>query len=234
MKKLNILAVIPARKGSKRVPNKNMQLINKKPLVYYTISEALRSKRITDVILSTDSKKILNYAKKFKNLNIPFLRPARLAKDRVESLPVVKHAMFYMEKIRNIKYDFIILLQPTCPMRKSLDIDNAINLILNKKADSVISITDVGSNHPFRMKKILKDGTLSNIFSNLKSENMKPIQKLKKFYIRNGAIYISKRDIVIKKRSLIGKKVLPYFMSPEKSINIDNFDDLLIARIKMK
>jgi CMP-N,N'-diacetyllegionaminic acid synthase len=234
MKKYNILAIIPARKNSKRVPNKNMQLINKKPLVYYTISEALKSKKITDVVLTTDSLKIFNYGKKFKNLNVPFLRPARLAKDQTESLPVVKHAMFYMEKINSIKYDFIILLQPTCPMRKSSDIDNVINLIISKKADTVISVSDVGSNHPFRMKKILKNGRLSNIFNNLKKENMKPIQKLKKFYIRNGAIYISKRNIITKRRSLVGKKVFPYFMSSEKSINIDNFNDLLLARTKMK
>ena len=234
MKKYNILAVIPARKNSKRVPNKNMQLINKKPLVYYTITEALKSKKITDVILTTDSKKILNYGKKFKNLNVPFLRPARLAKDQTESFPVVKHAMLHMEKIKRVKYDFIILLQPTCPMRTSFDIDNAINLIIIKKADTVISVSDVGAQHPFRMKKILKNGRLSNIFNNLKNENMKPIQKLKKFYIRNGAIYISKRNIITKKRSLVGKKVYPYIMLPEKNINIDHIDDLLVAKTKME
>ena len=234
MKKYNILVVIPARKNSKRVPNKNMQLINNKPLVYYTISEALKSKKITDVILTTDSKKIFNYGKKFKNLNVPFLRPARLAKDQTESFPVVKHAMLCMEKIKSIKYDLIILLQPTCPMRTTSDIDNAINLIILKKADTVISVSEVGPHHPFRMKKILKNGMLSNIFNNPKNENMKPIQKLKKFYIRNGAIYISKRNVITKKKSLVGKKVYPYFMPLEKSVNIDNFDDLLIARSKMQ
>ena len=234
MKEYKILAIIPARKNSKRVPNKNMQLIKNKPLVYYAISEALKSKKITDVILTTDSKKILNYGKKFKNLNVPFLRPARLANDKIDTFPVVKHALFYMEKIKRIKYDFVILLQPTCPMRKSFDVDSAINLIILKKADSVISISDVGSNHPFRMKKVLKNGRLSNIFNNLKKENMKPIQKLKKFYIRNGAIYISKRDVITKKKSIVGKKVFPYFMPSERSVNIDNFDDLLIARAKIK
>jgi CMP-N-acetylneuraminic acid synthetase len=234
MIKYKILAVIPARKNSKRVPNKNMQLINRKPLIYYTIVEALKSKKITNVVLTTDSQKIFNYGKKFKKLNVPFLRPVKLAGDKIESLPVVKHATINMEKIKKIKYDFILLLQPTCPMRTSFDIDKAINLIISKKADTVISLSDVGPNHPFRMKKILKNGKIFNIFDNLKKENMKPIQKLKKFYIRNGAIYISKRNVIFTKKSLVGKKVFPYFMSSESNINIDTFDDLYLARYKMK
>lgn len=234
MTKYKILAVIPARKNSKRVPNKNMQLISRKPLIYYTISEALKSKKITHTILTTDSKKIFNYGEKFKKLSIPFLRPSKLAGDKIESLPVVKHALISMEKLNKIKYDFILLLQPTCPMRKSLDIDKAINLIISKKADSVISVSDVGPNHPFRMKKILKNGKLSNIFPSLKNENMKPIQKLKKFFIRNGAIYISKRSVIYRDKSLVGKKVYPYLMPSETSVNIDTLDDLYQARYKMK
>ena len=233
-KRYKILGIIPARKNSKRVPNKNMQLINNKPLIHYTILQSLKSRNITDVVLSTDSKKILVYGKKFKNLHAPFLRPSKLARDKIETFPVIQHAMFFMEKMKKVKYDYIILLQPTCPMRSFLDIDKAIDLLVKKKGDTVISISDVGANHPLRMKKILKNGQLANIFNNLNNENMQPIQKLKKFYIRNGAIYVSKRDVITKSNSIVGKKIFPYLMSQDKSINIDTRDDLFLARLKMK
>ena len=233
-KRYKILGIIPARKNSKRVHNKNMQLINNKPLIYYTILQSLKSRNITDVVLSTDSKKILSYGKKFKKLHTPFLRPSKLARDKIETFPVIKHAMVFMENMKKIQYDYIILLQPTCPMRSSVDIDKAIDLLVKKKADTVISISDVGANHPLRMKKILKNGQLANIFNNLKNENMQPIQKLKKFYIRNGAIYVSKRDVITRSNSIVGKKIFPYLMSQDKSINIDTRDDLFLARLKMK
>lgn len=234
MKKFKILAIIPARKNSKRVINKNMRLINKKPLIHYTISQSLKSKKITDVVLSTDSQKILDYGKKYKELNTPFLRPSKLAKDRTETFPVIEHAMLFMEKLKKIQYDFILLLQPTCPLRTYFDIDNAIDLLIKKKADTVISISDVGPNHPLRMKKILKNGQLANIFNHLKNENMQPIQNLEKIYIRNGAIYISKRNVISKFKSIVGKKIYPYLMSSDKSINIDTEDDLILAKFKLK
>ena len=234
MKKFTILAIIPARKGSKRVRNKNMRLINNKPLIYYTISEALKSKKITDVILTTDSKKILAYGKKFTKLYTPFLRPSKLSRDHVETFPVMKHALLAMEKIKNKKYDFVILLQPTCPQRSYIDINKSIDLIIKKKADTVISVTDVGPNHPFRMKRILHNGQIANIFSHLKYENMKPIQKLEKFYIRNGSIYISKRITFNNSKSFVGKKIFPYYMPYNRSINIDTIDDLFLARKKIK
>lgn len=234
MEKFKILAIIPARKNSKRVINKNMRLINKKPLIHYTISQSLKSKKITDVVLSTDSQKILDYGKKYKELNTPFLRPSKLAKDRTETFPVIEHAMLFMEKLKKIQYDFILLLQPTCPLRTCFDIDNAIDLLIKKKADTVISISDVGPNHPLRMKKILKNGQLANIFNHLKNENMQPIQNLEKIYIRNGAIYISKRNVISKFKSIVGKKIYPYLMSFDKSINIDTEDDLILAKFKLK
>ena len=154
--KKKILAVIPARKGSKRILNKNMRLLNKKPLIYYTIMAAIKSKLITDTVVSTDCHKIFKFAKKFKKINTPFLRPSNLASDDVETYPVIKHATIQMEKIKNIQYDLIILLQPTCPLRTSDHIDCSIKIFEQTKADSVISVVNVGPNHPLRMKKIKK------------------------------------------------------------------------------
>jgi len=232
--KKKILAVIPARKGSKRIPGKNMRLLDKKPMIYYSIREAIKSKMITNIVVSTDSKKIFKYAKRFKKIDVPFLRPTNISGDNVETYPVVKHAILEMERIKNISYDLVVLLQPTCPLRTHKHIDESILIYNKKNADSVISVVSVGANHPYRMKKIKKNGKLINLMSNLSQENMKPIQKLPSVYIRNGAIYLSTRDQIVKKNSLVGKKVFPYIMTEEKSINIDTFDDLLIARKKIK
>ena len=106
-------------------------------------------------------------------------------------------------------------------------------MLIKKKTDTIISISDVGPNHPMRMKKILKNGRLANIYSHLKKENMQPIQNLEKIYIRNGAIYISK-NVISKLRSIVGKKIYPYIMPFEKSINIDTEDDLILAKYKIK
>ena len=231
--KKKILAIIPARQGSKRIPQKNMRLLNNKPLIYYTILAAMKSKMITDTVVSTDSPKILKFAKKFKKIYVPFLRPSKLSGDNVETHPVIKHAIIEMEKIKNITYDLIILLQPTCPLRTYHDIDQSIKIYNKSKADSVISIVSVGPNHPLRMKKIKNNGRLINFMPKFLEENMKPIQKLPAVYIRNGAIYLSTRYQIITKNSLVGKKVFPYIMSEDRSVNIDTFDDLLLARNKI-
>lgn len=231
--KKKILAVIPARQGSKRIPQKNMRLLNNKPLIYYSILAAMKSKMITDTVVSTDSHKIFKYAKRFKKIYVPFLRPAKLSGDNIETCPVIKHAIIEMEKIKNTTYDLIILLQPTCPLRTYHDIDQSIKIYDKNKADSVISIVSVGPNHPFRMKKIKNNGRLINFLPKSSEENMKPIQKLPTVYIRNGAIYLSTRNQIITKNSLVGKKVFPYIMTEERSVNIDTFEDLFLARKKI-
>ena len=125
MKNKKIIAVIPARGNSKAIPKKNIYKILGKPLIYYTINEAKKSKFITYILLSTDSKKIKKIAEKI-GAPAPFLRPKNLSTDFVPSLPVVKHAVNFMEKIKGEKYDYILMLQPTSPLRKFKDIDDSI------------------------------------------------------------------------------------------------------------
>ena len=161
------------------------------------------------------------------------MRPTKLSGHNVETCPVIKHAIIEMEKIKNITYDLIILLQPTCPLRTYQDIDQSIKIYDKNKADSVISIVSVGPNHPLRMKKIKNNGRLINFMPESLEENMKPIQKLPTVYIRNGSIYLSTRQQIITKNSLVGKKVFPYIMTEERSVNIDTFDDLFLARKKI-
>ncbi len=125
MIKNRILAIIPARGGSKGVPKKNIRKINNIPLIGYTINAALKSKQITDIVVSTDSTEIAEISKDF-GAHVPFIRPKELALDETESIMVVKHALDFMEKENKIKYDSVLMLQPTSPLRTSMHIDESI------------------------------------------------------------------------------------------------------------
>lgn len=230
-KKKKILAVIPARAGSKKIKNKNIIKIKKKPLIYYTIKEAIKSKFIDEICLSTDSVKIQNISKSF-GLDSFFLRPKILSTDNALTKDVVLHALKQSEKFYKKKFDYIILLQPTCPLRKSFHIDDAIIKIIKNKQNSLISICDVEGYHPNRMK-IVKGNLLYNYTKN-KAEDMRPRQKLPKVYIRNGAIYISKVNFFKKKRVLTDSKSVPYLMGNTESINIDGPIDLELAKALLK
>ena len=157
-----ILAVIPARGGSKGIPQKNLTLIKDKPLISYTIEAAKKSKYITHFIVSTDDEKIAKVSKKY-GADIPFMRPSSLATDDALTLSVVQHALVEMEKIKNIKYDYTLLLQPTSPFRSSSDIDDSIEIIVNSPFDSLVSVVDVEGYHPFRMKRIVGKDKLINL-----------------------------------------------------------------------
>ena len=224
---LKILAVIPARKGSKGIPGKNMTKISGKPLIYFTIKNAKKSKYITNIIVSTDCKKIAKISKKI-GAEVPFLRPNKLATDKTQTFPVVKHAISKIEKIKYFKFDYIILLQPTCPLRSFKDIDISLKKLITSNSNSITSIVDVGANHPVRMK-IIKKNKLKNYIKQ-GFENMKPRQELSKVYIRNGAIYAFKRAVIFKEKALVSKNNLPYLMPKERSINIDTQEDLILAK----
>lgn len=225
-----VLGVIPARGGSKGVKNKNIKKINGKPLINYTIEEAQKSK-IDELIVSTDSDLISNLAIS-KGVIVPFIRPSDLASDSATSIDVINHALIEMERLSSKVYDYVIMLQPTTPFRTCTDIDNCIDLIKNnEQADSVISVVDVQGNHPARMKYI-KDGKLIDPVFCEKTENQNR-QELTPMYIRNGAIYLSSRETILKK-SFKGNICLAYEMDKFSSINIDSIEDFEYAKFLSK
>ena len=226
MNEKRILGVIPARGGSKSIPNKNIKKLNGNPLIKYTIDAALGSKLLTHCVVSTDSDSIASVAKSCGAL-VPFKRPDHLSGDDALSLPVVQHAVQFMENDQQYKYDAVIMLQPTTPLRLTSDIDNTINLLFDTNSDSVISVVEVGGYHPLRMKRVV-DGRLIN-YIDQGYENMQPRQELPPVFIRNGAIYAVKRDVLMEDDSWVGDDVRAYVMSPDRSINIDTFADLLLA-----
>ena len=225
-----VLGVIPARGGSKGMPGKNIKILNNKPLIAYSIIEALKSKLITDLIVSTDSKKIQNISIKY-GAQCPFIRPKKLATDTALAIPTIQHAVRFMENINKLNYDYIIMLQPTSPLRKYSDIDNSMNELVKSNADGIISVVDVNNNHPMKMKRFLgSDGKSGKMVDYEKPpvENC-PRQKLPPVFIVNGAIYATKRDVLINENSFQGQNCLGYIMDQNESVNIDTEYEFIIA-----
>jgi CMP-N-acetylneuraminic acid synthetase len=220
------LAIIPARGGSKGVPNKNIRSLAGKPLIAYTIEAAKDSKVLTHTVVSTDSEEIATIVKSL-GASVPFMRPPVLATDMAASLPVIQHAVNEMEAILKCRFDAIVMLQPTCPLRSASDIDEAVDKLFNSGADSVISVVDVGGHHPLRMKRIVGDRLINYIEQG--AEDMRPRQILPPTYIRNGALYVARRETIMEKQSFVGEDCRAYIMPSDRSVNIDVFEDLLVA-----
>lgn len=224
---MKILGVIPARAGSKAIRLKNIKLFNGKPLIYWTIKSAKKS-NLTKLIVSTDSKKIKKISEKY-GCDVPFIRPKKISKDSSKGIEVVKHAIDFYKK-KKLKYDAVMILQPTSPFRSTKDINSAINIMTRKKADSVISLVDVEGFHPARMKYIYKGKIRKPDYA--KNDSI-PRQKLKKIYLRSGSIYLIKTRL-IKKNILTNHNTYPIITPIERSFNIDTKLDFFLAEIYMK
>ena len=228
MKKIlnkKILAVILARSGSKSIPLKNICLLNGKPLLAYTVLEALRSKFITHVVVSSDSQKIRDIAELYGAETI--VRPRNLSLDDSKPVDCDFHATKLMEAKKNIRYDFVVELLCTNPFKTFQDIDNAISIQIKTNADSVISVMRLDDHHPIRIKKIenglIRDFCLSEIPES-RRQDLKPDA-----YIRNGSIYCMRRDMLEKKIRYGTENSQAYIMPRERTVNIDEPMDLEIA-----
>jgi CMP-N-acetylneuraminic acid synthetase len=228
---MNTLGVIPARGGSKSVPRKNITLVQGKPLIAYTIEAAQHSRLLTHFLVSSDDAEIISVARQY-GAPVPFVRPAELATDTAPSLPVVQHAVGEMERLHGITYDYVVLLQPTTPLRLAEDIDAALEKLVATGADSVISVCDVGAYHPARMRQIVDDRLVELPIREPKE--MARRQDLPPVYIRNGAIYAVKRDVVMLENSMSGSDCRAYIMPEERSVNVDSKLDLLLAEILLR
>lgn len=226
-----ILGVIPARGGSKGLPRKNLIPLKGRPLIAYTADAVDSARHLTRVVVSTDDEEIAETARSF-GLEVPFMRPAHLAEDRTPSLPVIRHALDYMEQQESRNYGVIVMLQPTCPLRTGSDIDQGIELLLDSGADSVVSVVSVGAHHPYRMKQITADGKLVNLMEH-GFEDMRPRQELPPVYIRSGALYISRRYVIVDQNMLVGSDCRALVVPKERSVNIDSEADLAVAEYRL-
>lgn len=235
MNNIKILGVIPARAGSKGVPGKNIRNLAGKPLLAYTIETALKSTMITDVVVSTDSDEIRIVAQKY-GAEVPFLRPAELATDTALAVPTIQHALNEMERYKNTKYDYVAMLQPTSPLKTAEDIDQAIEQLITEDADGIISVVTVDNNHPMKMKKFLGEGGKSGQLVDYEAppyENC-PRQFLPPVFMVNGALYATKRDVLMEMGSFKGNKCIGYIMPMDRSVNIDTELDFILAEYMIK
>jgi N-acylneuraminate cytidylyltransferase len=228
----NILGIIPARGGSKNIPNKNLAWLNGKPLIQYTIDAAKNSKFISRLILSSDSDEIMEYCKD-KNVEVPFKRPVDIAGDSTPMIEVVKHALEFLKKEENYAPDIIVILQPTSPLRRVSHIDEALEQFMNSGADSLVSVIEVP--HQFNPYSVMKYEN-NWVYPFMSYDEKKNTRQLKpKFFARNGpAILAFTYDCISNKDSMYGEKIIPYLMKKENSIDIDDLTDLKIAEYIMK
>ena len=216
-----MIALIPARGGSKGLPGKNILPFNGKALIEYTINLAKESGSIRDVFVTTDSKDIADVAKK-AGAKIPFLRPAELASDTSLAIDTYLHFIqYYEDKIQNL--DEIMVLLPTSPLREMEDIESGIEIFKNKNADSVISCVKMG--HPLSwIRNIDKDGRLTTIFD----ATIKNRQDDNVMYVPNGSIYIFKTSI-LKQKKYYTDNTYALEMPRERSVDIDTELDFYLA-----
>jgi len=210
-KKKTFLAIIPARGNSKRIKNKNLKKLNNKPLIYWTIKAAKKSKFISNIYITSDSLNILNYCKKLNVKTI--LRPKKLSGNIIMPDEAIRHAYLKMKK----KFDYIVMLQPTSPLRTYQDIDNSIKTIIQNKSDSLFS-SSIQSKFIWKKSK-------SNFYPVNYNFKKRPRHQDVSFYTENGAIYISKSNLFVKNFNRLGGKISTYAMSDERSIDIDNAED---------
>jgi CMP-N,N'-diacetyllegionaminic acid synthase len=223
---MNVLGIIPARGGSKGIERKNISILGGRPLIAHTIEEALKS-NLDSVIVSTEDDEIADTALRYGAL-VPFKRPMELALDTSNSIDVAIHGLKEMERLQNKTYEAVMYLQPTTPFRSSQDINDSIDLLHNnEKVDSVISVVDVKSNHPARMKYIEEGYLIDPDFCEIVENQNR--QELRSMYIRNGAIYLTRRNSLLNK-SFKGKTSLAHVMSYYDSINIDSPNDYEFAK----
>jgi len=223
-KKQKIIAIIPARGGSKGLPGKNIKPLLGKPLIAWTIEHAKKSKYIDKLIVSTDDKKIAVISKKY-GADIPFLRPKELAQDNSSTFDAIVHAIGWFEE-KGECFDIIVLLEPTSPLRKKNDIDDAIELFIKnyERADSLVSLGAIQLEKPQIAKKIEKDFVIPFVKT---KHAFHQRQQLAKAYFPYGVIYIVKTNALKKTGTFYTKKTIPYFIERWQNYEIDDLCDFI-------
>lgn len=222
------LAIIPARGGSKRLPNKNILDLAGKPLISWSIDAAIKSKYIDKTIVTTDSDEIIEVALKH-GAEVPFKRPNHLSSDTAIKEDVIKHTIEYYQNKKQEKFDCLIYLQPTSPLRNERHIDEAIEYMFEKRADAIVSVCKL--EHPVQWSGLLpEDREMSNFIN---SQDIKTrSQDFPTYYRLNGAIFICETDKFMKSGSVFLKEnIYAYVMPQNVSIDIDTETDFMFTKI---
>ncbi len=221
------LAIVPARYGSKGIPRKNVVDFCGKPMIQYTLEAALESKYIDQILVTTDDSEVLEISSNLGIIN-SYLRPVNLASDSAAMFDVVIHALDWFKKQNGNYPDTFILLQPTSPLRNSIDIDGAIELFMKEKANSLISVHEL-SEHPYESMKLNEDEW--NYLAQPPKKVFRRQDFNKNFYYINGAIYILNTSFFLKNKMFLEKGVSKIYIMPKiRGIDIDTILDLEIAK----
>jgi N-acylneuraminate cytidylyltransferase/CMP-N,N'-diacetyllegionaminic acid synthase len=226
----SVLAIIPARGGSKGLPGKNIKKLCGKPLIAWTIEQAKSCSDIDRIVVSTDDKNIADIAKKY-GTKVPFMRPAKLASETALTIDAIFHAISWLKEHEDDQPEYILLLQPTSPLRTREDIDGAIKTLKDKNARAVVSVCET-HHHPWWSNTLPENSNMKD-FLRPKILN-KRRQDLPVFYQLNGAIYLSDTDYLYECNGFFGRDTFGYKMPKKRSIDIDSAIDFKLAKLFLK
>jgi len=215
-----VLAIIPARGGSKGIKRKNIKVLLDKPLLIWTVDVAIQSQYIDKLILSSDDIEIINIAKEY-GVEVPFRRPSELAKDNTPGIDVILHAIDQCDG-----YDIVVVLQPTSPLRIVEDIDGAINKMIEAESSSCVTLCK-SEKSPYWMYSINNNNILSPFLND--SVLYQNRQDLPEIYSLNGAVYVARIEWMKKHRSFIGNNTYGYIMPHIRSVDIDEELDFVLS-----
>jgi CMP-N,N'-diacetyllegionaminic acid synthase len=230
-----VAGIVTARGGSKGIPRKNLQMLGDMPLIAWTIRAALESKLVDRVIVSTDDAEIAEIARIW-GAEVPFMRPSALAQDTSSHIEVVRHAHHWLDRYEGYRAEYIMLLQPTTPLRTANDIDLAVDMAVSQNADSLVSVCMV-DRHPYWTLKLDSEGTITS-FADMDllvlQDKYPRRQDLPPAYAENGAIYLAHPSVLFERNSFYGERLYGYVMPKERSVDIDTWMDLKWAEFILK
>ena len=226
-----ILAIIPARSGSKGLPGKNCKPLLGKPLVTWSIEAARLSPSIDSILLSTDDQKIAEVGEA-EGARVPFMRPLDLSSDTASSIDVVMHALDFLEAAGE-KYDIVVLLEPTSPQRDSNDIEQALKLLIKTGARAAVGVTQAEGSHPNFIYRMQDDLKLNPFIKKAESQHIRR-QDIEPLYFLEGSIYISFVDSLREHQSFYHQNTIGYEVPKWKSLEIDDLDDFIMVEALLR
>ncbi len=225
----NIVAIIPARGGSKSVPRKNIKLLAGKPMLAWTIESALQSRCLDRVVISTEDDEIATVARSW-GAETPYLRPPQLASDTASAVDVVLHTLEWLKQNENVQPEFVLLLQPTSPLRNADDIHNVIMLQKEKNANAVVSVCEA-VHPPHWLRRIGSDSELLPWLSEAAPNRRQEIETLYQF---NGALYLIRPEVLASEKTFIPEPTFAYVMPLERSVDVDTPFDFRVADLLLR
>lgn len=224
-KSTEVLAIIPARGGSKSIPRKNVLSFAGHPLIAFSIAAARAAEMVSRVIVSTDDVEIASISRRY-GAEVPFMRPAEFSQDDTPDLPVFQHALKWLSDNEDYQPDLVVQLRPTSPLRRTWHIDQAVlRLLEHPEADSIRTVC-VPFQNPFKMWRITNEGLMHPLLeADIPEAYNMPRQSLPDVYWQTGYVDAAWRDTIVDKNSMTGERILPLVISPDEWIDIDSSDD---------